>query len=207
MPELATSINSCFKELLSGNPMPSTDSYLSDRELASLAEEVRMLPDFFFRQIGDWQQTRRATLFPKHPKPNYPKIGGLRGIILPRSEKWAPEATRFANEIAFQIAQAAKQSGEKLPLSLKKWQPNRVGFNLMEGLDDDPAIIPEHTDPPEETGVVVALELLGASAGQLTLIFCADTCAALGVDQPPHQLVSHETRLSLTLAELGKKAA
>ncbi len=206
MADLAVPTKKLFSELLGGNTMPSTSSYLTQQHLEKIVAEVWQLPGVFFRTIPEWHKTKRATLFPEHPKPNYPLGGRLGKFILPSTEKWTPEAMTFANDVAFHIGQAAQLQGQRLPDSLKQWRPNRLRFNLMEGTKLHPAHIPDHIDPPEEVGVVVALELIGKYAGQLSLIFGADTCQALGQPQPLHELISHEPRLSLTLAELTQAA-
>lgn len=208
-PDLKDAVEEAFKNLAGGEPMSSIDSNLTDEQLNPLLAEAQGLPKAFFRQIDDgdspWVNSTRATLFPKS-NAIWP-LGLVGKMALPRSEKWAPSISRFCSFAAATVRAASIKGALPRDIdSLNCWNPNRVGINFMNGSPWDPASIGEHTDPPEETGLVMALELLGNSAGRLSFIFSADASKILGLDQPPHSLYSEEPRISITLAELQSEA-
>ncbi len=208
-PYLRKAVDEAFINLASGDPMTSVDSNLTDEQLKAMLEEAGSLPHISFRRIKDptaqWINTTRATLFPRD-NTNWP--GHIAGrMSLPRSEKWLPHCHRFCLHLSKIVRQVACERALSNSIdSLREWKPNRIGINYMKGTPWDPAEIREHTDPVEEVGLVTALEMLGNSAGRLSFIFSSDICRGLGLTQPVHSVMSEETRISLTLAELRKPA-
>ena len=127
-----------------------------------------------------------------------------------RAGVWVPELKKFGEE----ISEALKDIAYHIP-TLNDWNPNRFGINFMNGFAKRPAKIAEHTDVPEEHGVVVVAHLTPSNKSgiqhtknlfpivdNLSFIFGADTCEYFGVDQHPHSEIATQRQLSATVADL-----
>lgn len=194
-------IASGFYDLACGETMSTLDSNLTDDQLRVMETEACGLPSFFFREIDGWRNTKRTTLFPKG-NAHYP-LGLFGRFLLPTPERWTPNINRFLNHTQSVVQGAAREVNLPRDIdTLLNWAPNRVGLNLMRGNLEHEAKIPRQTGHPTETGLVIALELIGSSAGKMTMVFSADVCATLGLERPEHEVASFTDRMSLTLAEL-----
>ncbi|MDQ5913403.1 MAG: hypothetical protein QG623_21 [Patescibacteria group bacterium] len=199
--DLKARIFDSLVDLQSGKPMSSFDSGVRDDMLEELGREASELPMFFSRDIAKWERTRRATFFPDGA-PNTPRF--IKGIFC--AQKRIPHITSTCLRLIDDFNEVAKASGAANTIpSLSGWAPNRIGINYMYGNHKSPAFIPPHTDPQTETGLVMSLELIGRNAGQLSLIFGADSCIYAGIGaegQPLHSLETYEGRISVTVAQL-----
>lgn len=183
-----------------GQTLSTHKNLIKEDLLQALLIEALRIPSMMRRTVPAWHKTQRATLFPIRPAVNSPLVA--RTVL--NANVWAPQSTVLAKLISAQVGQIASWGPNYLH-PLFGWQPNRIGFNYMQGTPSDPASIPPHTDVPEETGLVIALDLNGdETRGDLSFIFGADVCNGRSLPQPIHQAESKSERISLTVARLLK---
>lgn len=182
----------------------TTLGLISPYALEKIEVEALRLPTLFRRDIGDpnWYKTKRATCVPlkritwKQPY-----------FLVTAAEVWLPTTTALSKDLATMVREIGIYSG-LAPLA--QFQPNRLGFNYMHGTPEDPAYINDHTDPIEESGVVMAVNLGPTTdsqeVGAVNLILSKDTCDELAIPQPLHKVSSETRRIGLTIANLGIKS-
>jgi len=171
---------------------------LSLKALAEINYEANRVPKVLRRNIDEWHNTKRATFVPKR------QISWKQPYFLAAIAKmWMPTAVALSNELTPIIQRNGLRDGLS---SLTDFQPNRLGVNYMHGSVADPAVIPDHTDPINESGLVVAVNLGNTvdhqDPGAINLILSKDTCDELGIAQPVHNVHADTFRLGLTIAEL-----
>ena len=153
------------------------------------------------RKISDWHNTSRATFFPERDRSS--RSLSLASSILLRSDVWMPVTDALASGMAHSIRDFGRKEGCE---SLAQYRPNRIGVNVLYGTQEDPALIPKHTDVAEEKGLVAAIELgdgyTTQAAGTLTLILGKDTCKRFGIEQHFHEVTSETKRYGITVAQL-----
>ena len=172
---------------------------LTAKALDAMLHEAVRVPGVIKRRIDAWEKVNRATFVPGNPN-------GLLDIAyftLFNSKQFTPTAHAFTALIAQDVRGAGTLS-RQLPLA--EWYPNRIGFNYMHGTPARPALIPDHTDPKEEHGVVLALNLdyssIGGYRGDIHFILSQDTCQEIGIAQAVHSVSAHSERIGMTIAEL-----
>ena len=187
--------------------------------------QILEMAGVFFRTHGEdegWQNVERATFFrPTHLKhASVPQK--IASVVFP-SRLYLPIAHKLGLKLSKSMRLSAKNSNRLGKLSdstLLQWKPNRVGINLMDGSDEDPAEIPKHIDTKDEIGAVVVFDVFKRGLDQnsfigehnesdsnpaypnVTVIFGKDVCDSVGVPQAEHSVVSDLFRLSVTFAEL-----
>lgn len=170
-------------------------------QLQAMAKRARGVARFTARKESEWVNGMRATFFE-----GVPPRRGLPRLLAPllSAVVWVPEAVTFDTELRDAARRFAKKA--KAP---ELYTPfTNIGVNYLYGgcgiTVGGPAHVPEHTDPAEEKGFVVAVTVAGPpnEIGVVSLFACADLCAARGIQQVPHQASAITSRISYTFANL-----
>lgn len=164
--------------------------------------EAERVPPFLRRHVEAWHGTRRATFVPLGA------IGLKKLKYLPVcAELWLPNTSALVAD----TARFVRWAGEDLDVApLATWRPTRLGVNYMSGSQKDPAVIPPHTDPAAESGLVMAFTVCGqgetngqlSAQGDVHFFLGADVCRAAGLTQPEHMVSADNYRISMTAANL-----
>ena len=120
------------------------------------------------RSIDEWQNVERTTFFRRYDNRSAKYCAAS---VLYRSGLRVPVADSLANVLSGDV----KEASWRLDLTPLRWYDiTNIGFNIMHGTVANSAVIPEHTDPITERGVVIAIDLTNYNP-VMNLILCADS--------------------------------
>jgi hypothetical protein len=160
-----------------------------------------------------WKNVSQVGLFGSTPLNHIPNKRRLPGPLLPSS--WLLPKTHEAKK---HFAESFRMSAEAAGMdpivegidSLITLDFNRVGINRMNGSKENPSVISEYLNAPEQVGAVILINLFTQGMkprsyikdDNVTVVFGDDTCAAVGATRSAPSFESDGLRLGIAFSEV-----